>query len=80
MNAAIIGFILIVVLALVVNVLHVRSHAKHVLYLLKKIKKDNAVAVKLNLKSQERKFSQENGTVNRWNVNNGSVRSTKSKG
>ena len=76
-NAAFIGFILIVVLALVVNVLHVRSHAKHVLYLLKKITKDNAVAVKLNLKSQERKFSQENGTVKRWNVNNGSVRSTK---
>jgi len=72
-NAAITGFILILALVLVhehhvVNVLHVRSHAKHVLY---------AVAVKLNLKSQERKFSQENGTVNRWNVNNGSVRSTK---
>ena len=82
-NAAFIGFILILVYALVlvhervVNVLHVRSHAKHVLYLLEKIKKDNAVAVKLNLKLQERKFSQENGTVKRWNVNNGSVRSTK---
>ena len=81
-NAAITGFILILALVLVhehlvVNVLHVRSHAKHVLYLLEKIKKDNAVAVKLNLKLQERKFSQENGTVKRWNVNNGSVRSTK---
>ena len=84
-NAAITGFILILALVLVhehlvVNVLHVRSHAKHVLYLLEKIKKDNAVAVKLNLKLQERKFSQENGTVKRWNVNNGSVRSTKNGG
>ena len=81
-NAAIVGFILILVPALVLvhehvfNVLHVRSHAKHVLNLLKKIKRNNAVAVKLNLTSQERISSQEHGTVKRWNVNNGSVRST----
>ena len=82
-NAAIVGFILILVPALVLvhehvfNVLHVRSHAKHVLYLLKKMTWHNAVAVKRNPKSQEGTSSQENGAVNRWNVNNGSVRSTK---
>ena len=81
-NAAIVDLFLILVSALVLvhehvfNVLHVRSHAKHVLYLLKKIKRNNAVAVKLNLKSQERISSQEHGTVKRWNVNNGSVRLT----
>jgi len=74
-NAAAIVVFFLILIGIVFNVLHVRSHA--ILYLLKKITKDNAVAVKLNLKSQERKFSQENGTVNRWNVNNGSVRSTK---
>ena len=81
-NAALVGFILILVSALVLvhehvfNVLHVRSHAKHVLYLLKKMKRNNTVAVKLNLTSQERISSQEHGTVKRWNVNKGSVRST----
>ena len=60
----------------VFNVLHVRSHEKRVLNLLKKMTRNNAVAVKLNLTSQERISSQEHGTVKRWNVNNGSVRST----
>ena len=83
-DAAVVGFILILVSALVLvhehvfNVLHVRSHAKHVLNLLKKMTRNNAVAVKLNLKSQERISSQEHGTVKRWNVNNGSVRLTHS--